>query len=224
MKILLIHGDNTFESYQRLNIVLTNSKDKGYRIEIIENNKANFQERINTKSLFREKTVFLLEKISILKKNDFNWIKKNISINDLFLIIYNDGSLGKTIINSFPKDTKVEEYKLPQLLWKFLDSFYPGNDRKTLQLLNECVKNNPIEFIFSMLSRHLKDLYWVKIEPKGLEYQEWRITKLQNQADKFAKSLLKNIIKEMSEIDLKVKTSKGELLPSLDFMILSKLE
>ena len=224
MKILLIHGDNTFESYQRLNIVLTNSKDKGYRIEIIENNKANFQERINTKSLFREKTVFLLEKISILKKNDFNWIKKNISINDLFLIIYNDGSLGKTIINSLPKDTKVEEYKLPQLLWKFLDSFYPGNDRKTLQLLNECVKNNPIEFIFSMLSRHMKDLYWVNIEPKGLEYQEWRITKLQNQADKFAKSLLKNIIKEMSEIDLKVKTSKGELLPSLDFMILSKLE
>ena len=224
MKILLIHGDNTFESYQRLNIVLTNSKDKGYRIEIIDKNEINFQERIIAKSLFREKTVFLLENISILKKNDFNWIKKNISINDLFLIIYNDGSLGKTIINSFPKDTKVEEYKLPQLLWKFLDSFYPGNDRKTLQLLNECVKNNPIEFIFSMLSRHLKDLYWVKIEPKGLEYQEWRITKLQNQADKFAKSLLKNIIKEMSEIDLKVKTSKGELLPSLDFMILSKLE
>src|SRR4030042_6905433 len=222
MKILLIHGDNTFESYQRLNIVLTNSKDKGYRIEIIENNKANFQERINTKSLFREKTVFLLEKISILKKNDFNWIKKNISINDLFLIIYNDGSLGKTIINSFPKDTKVEEYKLPQLLWKFLDSFYPGNIRKSLQLLNKCVKNNPIEFIFSMLSRHMKDLYWVKIEPKGLEYQEWRITKLQNQADKFAKSLLKNIIKEMSEIDLKVKTSKGELFPSLDFMIITK--
>ena len=224
MKILLIHGDNTFESYNKLREVLNSSKEKGYRIENILNTDFNFKEKLSSKGLFPEKIIFLLENINLLKSDDFLWINNNVSISDLFIIIYNDGLLGKTIINKLPKNTVINEYKLPQPLWKFLDSFYPENCNKSLQLLNECIKNSPKEFIFTMLSRHLKDLYWAKIEPNGLDYQEWRITKLQNQAGKFSKNLLKSVINDMSEIDLKVKTSKAELLSSLDFIIIEKLE
>jgi hypothetical protein len=224
MKILLIHGDNTFESYKRLTEILNNSKEKGYRIENINNKEMDFKEKITAKSLFQEKIVFLLDNINILKSNDTSWLKSNIYDEDLFLIIYNEGLLGKTIINSLPKNTKIEEYKLPQLLWKFLDSFYPGNNKKTLQLLNDCIKNSPKEFVFTMLVRHLKDLYWARIDPKGLEYQEWRITKLQNQAEIFGRKILKDVINELAEIDLKVKKSQAILIDSLDFLIISKLE
>jgi hypothetical protein len=60
--------------------------------------------------------------------------------------------------------------------------------------------SDSIEFIFSMLVRNIKDIFLAKVEPGGMNYPEWRVIKIQNQAGKFRKSLLKNIVSEMAKV------------------------
>ena len=48
--------------------------------------------------------------------------------------------------------------------------------------------------------------------------------KLKKQAGYFSVEKLKDIISKMAEIDIKVKTSKKNLVQLLDFLIISELE
>ena len=117
-----------------------------------------------------------------------------------------------------------DEYKLPKLVWNFLNSFYPGNSINCLKLLHRVVINERIEFVFSLLVRQIRDIYWVKIDKGSIGYPSWRLKKLNTQGKNFSKNLLKEIIKDFSKIDIKVKTSNTNLLDSLDFVIATKLE
>jgi DNA polymerase III delta subunit len=131
--------------------------------------------------------------------------------------------LGKTLLGSLPKGVKLEEFKLPRLIFDFLDSFYPGNSKRILKILHELVVKEPPEFIFALLAKHLRDLFWVTTN-NPLPYPPWRVSKLKAQAVKFKKEDLKTLIEELSEIDIKVKTSEAELTPSLDLLIVRQLQ
>ena len=54
-------------------------------------------------------------------------------------------------------------------------------------------------------------------------YPDWRLNKLKSQSNKFSDKLLKEIINDLSNIDVKVKTSKANLKDSLDLLIVKKL-
>lgn len=225
MKIKIIHGDNNLLSYKILLKTLDEFKSKNYRVEkITKDSKLGLQEIISSQSLFKENIIYLIEDIKLIKTKDWNWIKSSSSNTEGVLVIYSDTLINKTLLNKFPKGTNIEEFKLPILIWKFLDSFYPKNSKVSLAFLHQISINEPIEFIFSLLGKTLRDLYWVKNDPVGLPYPGWRVGKLKNQASKFGETLLKEIIIELAKIDIKVKTSKADLLESLDFLIITKLE
>jgi hypothetical protein len=75
-----------------------------------------------------------------------------------------------------------------------------------------------------MLARHLKDLYWVSIDPKTNQYPSWRLSKLKSQAEKFEGGKLTRIISDLSDIDILVKSSKADLLTELDLLMVKQLE
>jgi len=75
-----------------------------------------------------------------------------------------------------------------------------------------------------MLARHLRDLYWVKVEEESLDYPDWRVLKLAKQAAKFTTSDLEFLISALSEIDIKTKTSDSDLRTMLDLMIVKYLK
>ena len=113
---------------------------------------------------------------------------------------------------------------MPRLIFTFLDSIYPKNVKKVLVLFHELIKNEPVEFVFALMARHLRDLYWVRVEPKSLPYPSWRVGKLKGQSSKFKFETLKDLIARMAEIDIAVKTSKSDLISSLDLLIVFSLE
>ena len=134
-------------------------------------------------------------------------------------------------MKQLPKIDKVEEFKLPKLIWSFLDSCFPGNAKNALLLLHEIIKNEPVEFVFSLLAKHLRDLYWVKVDsppgqrPSGpVAYPSWRVEKLKRQSHKFSEGSLEDLINSLAQADIKAKTSQGELIDLLDFIIATKLE
>jgi DNA polymerase III delta subunit len=109
-------------------------------------------------------------------------------------------------------------------LWNFLDGLYPGNSERSVKQLHKLIEREAPEFIFTLIAKLFRDLYWAKIDDKSLPYPSWRAGKLKLQSSKFSPEQLKDIISQLAEIDIKVKTSKAEILSELDLLIIKQLE
>lgn len=218
MKIIVLHGDDTAKSYERLTKFIDTAKKRGW--EIVTN------EFPNTPSLFGIDRLIVYRDYKLITKQDI----KNFDRFGGTLVVYHEGVIPVTFLKSLPKDTKVESFELPKILFIFLESFYPGNSVQCLKLLHQLVKTQAVELIMFMFARHLRDLYWVTIDPTSSQFPSWRAGKLKSQASKFKinnRDPLQNlelIINNLSEIDIAVKTSKADLLSSLDLMIVKQLK
>lgn len=222
MKIIILHGDNVDSLYKRLDVFKNEAKKRGWEIRLVDI-KDNISEQLSFRNLFLTNVIFILSEAGKLTKRDIEWINKEES-NDVALVLYSESTLNKSYIGKFQNISKVEEYKLPVLIWKLLESIYPGNVRNCIKLLHEVLKKDSPDFVFALISRHARDLYWSNLENNKLDYPNWRISKLRSQSRKFPKNQLKSILKILSEIDVKVKTGKDNLFDSLDFLFATQLE
>lgn len=212
MKIIILHGDDTAKSYDRLTKFIDTAKARSW--EIVTN------EFPNTPSLFGAERLIVYRDYKLLTKQDV----KNFDRFDGTLVIYHEGVIPLTFLKSLPKDTKIESFELPKILFTFLESFYPGNSKRSIQLLHQLVKTDAVELVFFMLCRHIRDLYWITIDPTSSQFPSWRAGKLKTQASKFTVGQLQRLISLFSDIDISVKTSKTDLLTSLDFLIVKQLK
>lgn len=224
MEIIVLHGDDTIRSYNRLKTLLDSAHAFSFSVERVSDPNKNFLEAISSNDLFKSKRIILVEDPKLIGKKESIFLKKNINLPNLKLIIYHSGTLSASYLKNLPDQKRVEEYKIPRLTWSFLYSFYPGNSKICLKLLHDLSKKEPTEMIFSSLSKHLRDVYWASVEPEGMPYPKWRVDKLKHQAHFFSGKILVEIINELAKIDLKYKTSNVDLESLLDFLIITKLE
>jgi DNA polymerase III delta subunit len=224
MNIIIIHGDYTTKSYERLQKFVKEAKRRDWSIKKIGDKSKDISEALSSQELFAKKRFLIIEDYDLIRKKDIEYINKQKNKLDLTLIIYKNKNLSKTKINKIKKVDKVEVFELPKLIWSFLDSIYPGNTRKVITLFHKIIINDPPEFIFAMIGRHFRDLYWSTLKDSEKEFQSWRYQKLRNQAKKLGKDRLKNIVSGLAEIDIKVKTGKAKLKNELDFLIITELE
>lgn len=222
MKIIVLHGDNERASYQRLEKFIEVAEARDWQVNFLDSPEG-ISEKLIGVSLFGKQPFFVIRSINKWPPSTLKKIKKVLEKGEGTVVIHHNDFLGKTILESFPKGVKLEEFKLPRLIFDFLDSFYPGNSKRTLTLLHEVLKKELPEFVFALLARHLRDLYWAKTD-SPLPVPSWRAQKLKNQAAKFSNEELKNIIKSLSETDIKVKTSQAELASSLDLLTITLLK
>lgn len=223
MKIIVLHGDNVTAVYKRLETFKNEAKRRSWETRYIDM-KSNIKEQVSITGLFEKNVLFILEDANRLSKSDIKWLNDNTDSIEGTLTLYSESILNKTFLNSFSNITKAEEYRLPVLIWKLLESIFPGNTRNCIKLFHEVIKEESPEFIFALISRHVRDLYWSNLENNNLPYPSWRISKLRSQARKFPDGKLKEIIKLLSEIDIKVKTGKDNIADSLDFLFATQLE
>jgi DNA polymerase III delta subunit len=224
MKIIVLHGENVPESYDRLQKFIQSAKDRAWEITSTSDTSSSLAEIISSESLFSKDRLVIVEDIKLLTKKTIDWMKKNTNSIQVTMIIYSKTIISKTFIKSLPKVDKVEEFTLPKHIWTLLDSLYPGNSKNILILLHKLGAKEPLEFVFSLIAKTLRDIYWVKKDSKGLPYPSWRITKLQRQSQRYDETQLKSLISDLADIDIKVKTSQAELLSELDFLIATKLQ
>ncbi len=162
-------------------IALKNNKS----ILLIDNKSQNLAAVIRSQSLFEKSRLIVLENLNLLSKKDLVWLKKEAESYNDTLIILQRQTIGKTLFKSLPKIDKIEEQKIPKLIWTLLESFYPGNFKSVLKLLYEVEKTDNPEMVFYFLARHLKDVYWAKVDAKNMPYPPWRSAKLSAQARKY---------------------------------------
>jgi DNA polymerase III delta subunit len=212
VKIIILHGEDSIKSFERLSKFIESAKKRGW--EIITD------EFPNTPSLFGNDRLIIYRDYKLLGKNDV----KNFDRFDGTLVIYHEGILNQTFLKSLPKNTKIEEFKLPVILWNFLDGLYPENSVRSIKIFHQIIERDAPEFVITLMAKLFRDLYWVKTDPSTLPYPSWRVGKLKSQSSKFTIENLKLIIENLSDIDIKVKTSKADLVSELDLLIIKQLE
>lgn len=223
MRVIILHGDDYTKSFARLKTFKNEALKRGWEFHKISDSTTNIPEVLSGQSLFIKEKLVIIDDAKLVTSSIANWISKNEKNYDTTIVIYSDKKLPSTFLKSLPKATKIEESKLPTKLWNLLDSFYPGNGSYCLKLLHAVVVKEPVEFIFSLLAKQLRDIYWIMIDEDSFPQKGWRASKLKGIGKKFSKEQLQNIIIEFSEIDIKSKTIDVNLLDLLDFVIISKL-
>jgi hypothetical protein len=224
MKIIVLHGDDERKLYDRLSKFIDSAKSRSWEVSYLDDRNQSIQEQLSSPSLFGAERFFIVRDITRLGKKELEWINKNVGNLSGNLIIYHEGYISQTIFKGLPKDIKVEEFKLPVILWNFLDNLYPGNSEKSIKQFHQIIEKQAPEFIFTLIAKLFRDLYWVKTDERSMAYPPWRISKIKNQSAKFTELLLTDLLNNLSEIDIKVKTSKANLIDELDLVIIKQLE
>lgn len=223
MKVIVLHGDDTVKSYERLKKFIETARGRSWEVSFIDESTAPVTENLSGISLFGAERFFILRDIKKLGKKELNWLNKKYKELDGNLIIYHEGELSKTFLSSLP-EAKIEEFKLPKILWSFLELIHPGDASSTLRQFHKIIESEPPEFVFSLIAKQFRDLYWVKTDAASTGFPAWKIGKLRNQASRFSVDQLIQLISSLADIDIKVKTGKADLVSSLDLMILKQLE
>lgn len=214
--ITLIHGDDTIASR---NFFIT-EKQK-YPDSIINNakdlEKFDLIELMQPRNLFFEKQAVFIENL-FSKKELLKELKD--SRTDIFLW---EGKEVSTIeLNKLKTDIKL--FKLPQMLFSFLDSIRPGS-LQNVSLFRKVLSNTSEDMVFYMLIRQFRLLLAVSDPKEGIDeikrLAPWQRSKLLRQAGLFSKEELKKIYNKLYKIDLSLKTGETEsLAPSIDFLLL----
>lgn len=223
MKIIVLHGDDTVKSYERLKKFIDTARGRSWEVSFLDESTSPLTENLSAVSLFGAERFFILRDVKRLGKKELTWLNKKYKELAGNFIIYSETALNQTFLKSLP-EPKIEEFKLPKILWSFLELLHPGAGASSVRQFHKVIETEPPEFIFSLLARQFRDLYWVKTDPTSSGFPSWRIGKLKNQASRFTEQKLKELIGQMSEIDIKVKTSKADLISELDLLILKQLE
>jgi len=223
MKVILIHGNDNEKSSLRLKKLVDEAKRRNWRISRLDKQKKDILDELSSEELFSQERIFLIEDLPLLTKRVVTWIDKNRKRSGNILI-YSNKIISSEGLKSLPKIDKKEEFKIPFVVFEFLESFYPKNVKKAISTLHKALKNSPPELILAMLAKHLKHLYIAQNSPEALDFPTWRKRKVIQQSSKFKSGKLEEVIEKLSEIDYLSKTSDFELSDLLDFLIATYLE
>lgn len=141
MKIIVLHGNDTQKSYERLSKFVDEAKKRGWKVTDFS------MQEIENQSLFGEESFYILHDYKVIDKKISDKLKKY-SGN---LVIYHNAKIPAPALKNLNAD-KVELFELPQILWKFLDNI-------TIKGLHEIIKTQPLEYIFAMIAWKLKQNY-----------------------------------------------------------------
>lgn len=152
-------------------------------------------------SLPQENSLFSQNKIFAI------WQDKKLSVAQI-----------KELEKKFP-DLKVEEFKLPPVVFQFVDSLKPGNQKIFLPLWQKYLSREVPEIAVSMITRQLR----LMLNPESPDLAGWQKAKINSQATAFGKERLVQLYKKILEIDYQVKsgTSATDLVTSLELLLLT---
>src|SRR5258708_2267887 len=154
------------------------------------------------------------EIIEVISKNTdsdvFFWESKDVTAKQLGSF---KGSINK-------------QFKIPKVLFSFLDNLKPGNGKIAMQLFHQGVQTEAVELLFFMMIRHFRLL--LALSDNTTENIEevkrmapWQKGKMQKQAHLFKVDNLKEIYIQLYQLELTQKTGglTGSLEQSIDFLL-----
>lgn len=214
--IYILHGEDTRSSYKRLAQILDDHKDfRKIRLEAnVEPDK--ITQEIFAVNLFDNKRIIVIENFLASKKFSEK-LFNNIPIQTP-IIFWEHKTITKSQLSKLPKDTKIEEFKPPTILFSFLDNITPGKKNYLSQLPQledepSLLWNLQQRFLLLILAKLGISLdSAIKITKRNVF--DWQWQKIRQQARSFSPQILKSIYNGLLKIDYMIKQGETNLEPS----------
>ncbi len=214
MAIHVYHGDDSFQSRQELTKAL-----KDYpQVRHFQRKEISGENLIQASGgLFSQgNTALVLEDFFSLGKNQLKetikYIEKLNKSVDFF--IWQGKRLYPSQTNKLPQKKKVREFKLPNTIFKLLDSIGKEDHRRLLTFLKGSFETHPPEVIFYLIQKRLRKMILAKKKSKHLTGAGWQKKKLYSQVGNISTDLIGDWYKKTVMIEWKMKT--GQLGRELD--------
>lgn len=207
--MILVHGDDQILSRNRLNLYISQAKEKKAEIIVREGGKLTLEEARNileSTSFFGDNRLSVWENfLSSTKSKDKEKILDYLNKNpvNIELILWEGKSLKNTSLLKFDK---IEIFKIPAFLFQFLDSFSPDNKNECLSKFVQLKSMEEPEMIFFMLIRQVRLLLMAE-DNFFDDIPIWQKSKMVSQGHKFQKGQLLRIYQTFLDIDYDQKTS-----------------
>ncbi len=223
MNSFIFHGDNTVLSRKRLSEILASVRKDNWEVVNFDWSSGKKQELLTlgqSQSLLSTGVVVVVENFFTNNKKA-NEILTGLKIDEFTAFIFWE---SKTVTSSHLKGLKkfvIQEFKIPTVIFNFLNSLAPGNTKTMLMTLEESLRKDAAELLLVMIARHVKNLIWVKFEPESMIMQDWQKQKLSTQAKKFTKEQLYLLHTKLLVLDRGAKTSQlpENLKASLELLV-----
>ena len=231
--ITVLHGDNTLASRNVLNNLIDQAKSKlSSSLELLrlDGTKLQPEELIQTlesNALFAVNRLIIIENLfSQIKSKNKNQLIEYFSsqeFSEKSVVLWERKSITPANLKKLTKlNAQIQLFKTPPIIFKFLDSFKPNNQKIVLSFYHQCLKDSPAEMIFYMLHRRISQLIQAKDEKHKLKAAPWQINRLKSQAKNFDLNQLLKIHSQLLKIDYQIKKGKNitPLSTQLDFFLM----
>lgn len=226
--ITIIHGDNIAESRS----YFFEQKKNLPNLKTLEGSDLSIDkladEFLGINLFFEEKNIAIegfLSKTKVIKNFEdlVDFLNKNSKNSNL--ILWEEKEIGKRTLDKF-KNADIKTFKIPKIIFNFLDAIKPGNGRLLAELFHKLLENNPTEIIVFMLIRQFRLMLGVQSHSSIDEISKmmaWQKGKITSQANLFGKAKLLELYSKLYEIDSKQKTGKLNVpvVSAIDIFLLS---
>lgn len=213
--LTLIHGDHLTASRAKLMELKSDAKDK--EIREISGKKLDSNalvQALTSSSLFGGEILVIIEGfIGNAKKREkaFSNLLAQIiaSAKETDIILYEDKEIEKGTLSKLGSALRPFLFKLPSVIFQFLDSIAPGNAKTSLTLLSQVISQEVPEVVFALLVRRVRQLIMLKdgVTPPGM--QSWQVGRLTSQAQHFTIEQLVVMHTSLLDIDTAIKTGSS---------------
>ncbi len=215
--ITIIHGDDLKASRD----YLTEKKQESQSSLTLDGATLDITQLIQALSgdgLFEDKKDIFIEQLLSKKKKskELDAIIDTLNTHtDQSIYLWEGKLLDKKVLGLFPKPIE-KSFKLPQMLFTFLDSIKPNNSRQLLPLFHEVLNTVEPEVLFAMIVRQMRLLLSLKeIDSNPIDevkrLQPWQVQKLKNQAALFPGNAIMTPYLVLHDIDYLIKTGRASL-------------
>ncbi|OGY10592.1 MAG: hypothetical protein A3F61_03835 [Candidatus Blackburnbacteria bacterium RIFCSPHIGHO2_12_FULL_41_13b] len=227
MKSYLLHGENHPESRKKLSLLISQAETQGWEIVRLDGlgDKIDLNTISGTASMFGSGNFLVVENYFSNNKKAVQLVKELLDKPNpqTVFLFWESKTIAPQTLRSLAKYLQTEEFKIPKILFNFLDSFSPGNAKHSLMLLQKTLKENSPDMLVIMLSRQIRLLYCLLVDSKNLKLADWQKRNLEQQAKNFTPGQLLRIHNQLLELDRKNKRSQlpENLGASLDLLVAS---
>lgn len=188
-------------------------KEKNFEIIRIDGEKAiltDFKQALEAFSLFGQERLVVVENLFTRQKSNerdliMGYLAKNAETFPA-MILWERKLVGAVELRKLSSFFESRVFKVPIIVFRFIDSFVPSGKLALLNLLNG-FDNDSLNFGFNLLAYRLSQLIVVKdLGPAEAKLSGWQKQKVLAQADKFSLKKLIKLYKSMLRIDKDIKT------------------
>ncbi|MBI5619384.1 hypothetical protein HY950_00295 [Candidatus Gottesmanbacteria bacterium] len=215
--IILLHGDDRQST--RAALLALKKKFSHLDLRVLNGKTADenaLVQAIESPSVFGGSTGIIIENLltSLGKKpktaEHMGDILKR-SAESATIILWEEKEMSPSMIRHLGSHVEVNLFKIPAVIFSFLDAIRPSNTIQLLSLYGKTLEHSPAELIFTLLARRLRTLVQLSggLTPTGMA--PWQLTRLTKQARFFTMEQIFTMEKQLLACEFAVKTGSSAL-------------